>query len=852
MLACLPAASGADTQPLLVDNFDQDPTGDIPTGWSLAKTIAGTSALVAEGTPSGNKWVILHDDNGPGITTNNTLYRGFTPVSASTGSGRVAAQFDVNLAQITAGFGTRLYNGGVPTTGSNWATAVLFEGNTAYATGASPGTISYQTSVSTYLLTPLARTYSAGAWYTVRVEANLNTKLYRIFLAPQDGSLTQITPAGGVPFITSSTGTQVSEIGGISFYTSNRDNDTAGDLLIDNVNVYLDEPELPIQANTIAEARLLLRGTKISLVDKIVTAGTAGGIFYIEDDTPGAYRAAGIRVRCADQVVREGDRVDVIGRIGQSSEGNPSDHAGEREINAPQVTIRSSGNPVPRPVYIRNKHVSGSWLGPMELLTEGYEPAIKGVWPYNSWGNTGVSTWIDPQQVDAADPLNNTGLLVTVSGKVLEPTVYDPPGANYDFYIDDGSLLNDGWFSAENYGDEVFHPRGLRIRVTDPDSLSQAAPLYHGDVVRATGIAGAIACNDLGRPSSRNVRIVRPRKPEDVRVLHRDPKYVRFDRYGNALVDGRPFFPIGIYLYSWDSNVMSQVLQQGFNTVIWGATPADLDTLRDNDLMMLPYSKPEWLAVKDHPSILAWYLTDEPEGQGYTPRSMREEYERVRAEDPSRPIGLCHFLWDALTNYKHSADFVMSDVYPINPTHDAPLDPIWHHMDQIHVIHGWNFPVWPVIQTFGGPDSDGGKWGIPTPQESRAMTYIALAHRAKAMLYFSYQPGLTELWAAVRTLCGELRQLTPFLVFPSSELAISSSDGSVHARCIQVGNSGLVITVNVTRNPVQATLTIPSVPVSELALPFEGGTISLTAGAFTASFDALGVHVYQWGPTPGG
>lgn len=131
------------------------------------------------------------------------------------------------------------------------------------------------------------------------------------------------------------------------------------------------------------------------------------------------------------------------------------------------------------------------------------------------------------------------------------------------------------------------------------------------------------------------------------------------------------------------------------------------------------------------------------------------------------------------------------------------------------------------------------------------MTYLALAHRAKAMMWFSYYPSLTDTWAEVKQLCTELRQLAPFYCLPSNEPALGNSNGNIHTRLIEIGESGLIIAVNVDGGAQAANFTIPSPAPSSLTLPFEGGaTVPVTAGTFSASFDGLGVHIYQWGPTP--
>jgi hypothetical protein len=40
-----------------------------------------------------------------------------------------------------------------------------------------------------------------------------------------------------------------------------------------------------------------------------------------------------------------------------------------------------------------------------------------------------------------------------------------------------------------------------------------------------------------------------------------------FDDAGNALVNGRPFFPIGLFTYSLDEPTIAEIRKQSFNTV---------------------------------------------------------------------------------------------------------------------------------------------------------------------------------------------------------------------------------------------------------------------------------------------
>src|ERR1043166_3949862 len=90
------------------------------------------------------------------------------------------------------------------------------------------------------------------------------------------------------------------------------------------------------------------------------------------------------------------------------------------------------------------------------------------------------------------------------------------------------------------------------------------------------------------------------------------PTKVTFREDGIALVNGRPFFPIGIWVYEINTNVMADLHEHQFNTVIGGGFGADkLDYLYEQGMMAVPISGEEMVAKgKDHPALLAWCLAD--------------------------------------------------------------------------------------------------------------------------------------------------------------------------------------------------------------------------------------------------
>ena len=122
------------------------------------------------------------------------------------------------------------------------------------------------------------------------------------------------------------------------------------------------------------------------------------------------------------------------------------------------------------------------------------------------------------------------------------------------------------------------------------------------------------------------------------------------------------------------------------------------DMLREHGMMAVPFSTPEFVAkVKDHPSLLAWYLVDEPEGAGnHTPAALKQAYAHLKEKDPNHPIGVCNFLFEALEKFKEGCDFTMTDVYPILAQRDGIIGNVGVFVEEARRVHGPNWPHWCV------------------------------------------------------------------------------------------------------------------------------------------------------------
>lgn len=327
---------------------------------------------------------------------------------------------------------------------------------------------------------------------------------------------------------------------------------------------------------------------------------------------------------------------------------------------------------------------------------------------------------------------------------------------------------------------------------------------------------------------------------------------VSFNDEGIALVDGKPFFPIGVFTYELKPEVLAELHELGCNTILNGFKTNQLDLLHEHGLMAVCPPSPEWVSLAtNHPALLAWYLTDEPENRGVTPESERKRYLELKSKDPHHPIGLCHSSFEALPQFKAACDFTMTDIYPITARRDHNIMGVSIMMDEARRIHGASWPQWTYIQTFGGAEADNGVWAVPLPHEVRFMVYQALVHRATGLLYFSYWPQQPRTWQSIAILNKEIQTLVPRLVAPGRDGSLKCHDTNIQTRVRFNGNnSGVIISINTSPKFVQSILQLEGVQ-AELTLPFEGRTAKPSIkGELADRFSPYGVHVYTWGAEP--
>ena len=143
------------------------------------------------------------------------------------------------------------------------------------------------------------------------------------------------------------------------------------------------------------------------------------------------------------------------------------------------------------------------------------------------------------------------------------------------------------------------------------------------------------------------------------------------------------------------------------------------------------------------------------------------------------------------------------------------------------------------------------------------MTYLAIVHGARGILYYCYRGSQYEIldspehWADLKRLAGELRELTPVLLSDDSEeklgLRVTGPLGRtdademppVHYLLKEQGETRTLIAVNPADRAVNVTFRGPTAAYLSLNVLFENRTVTAKNGVFSDRFAPYAVHIYQ-------
>lgn len=379
---------------------------------------------------------------------------------------------------------------------------------------------------------------------------------------------------------------------------------------------------------------------------------------------------------------------------------------------------------------------------------------------------------------------------------------------------------------------------------------------------------------------------------QDWHIISRADTLVTLDSNGFLKVDGKPFFPIGIF----DGTDFPELGEAGVNVtqnydvghVRQGEEPDNNRMKKMLDSSVEAGMKHLFLVshgpncrdlnegylrrlriFRDHPGVLCWYQ-EEGVARGDQPCSfLGRFYNTVKKIAPERPIVVGDAI-DVITKVTDRSHFFPEDAmdvgiwwwYPIpisqsvrpdayageEASKGAELAP-----PTFLTLAKTTKPIWVGLQCYKKP---GGRF--PTPAEYRAQAYIAIIHGAKGVLYYTGRGSSGEgvqnqpeegHWAELKQLASELRDMTPTLTSPDArqQPVIETSGVLVSTRLKQTTEGLVLLAANRDNRPVDAAIRIPGVGKGTAEACRENRQIQYKEGLLQDRFEGYDVHVYKLG-----
>ena len=316
-------------------------------------------------------------------------------------------------------------------------------------------------------------------------------------------------------------------------------------------------------------------------------------------------------------------------------------------------------------------------------------------------------------------------------------------------------------------------------------------------------------------------------------------------------LNGKPFFPIGMYLGHPDA-----LANTGFNCLMPSTMAPEIIEESDRTGVLL---SPELTGVmrghlpwqvgvavkpfKNHAQLFGWYLCDEPDHAKMTvpPMEMRLATKMIHEIDPNRPTWAVVMSWadSNMYQYADTVDILATDIYPIEEANKKrPLVEVGEKTDVLKRAVGKNKPGIAVLQSTGKA----------TPDEEIAMTYLALVHGADGVFYwqlFEAQEN-PEVWQTMVDLSLEVKALTPVLTAPEFDKPVKVSDPRIHTLTRKLGNRLYVLTINSSPEPVAGVkFSHADVQSPAAKVLFERRDTPIAGDTWTESFKPYERHVYS-------
>lgn len=325
---------------------------------------------------------------------------------------------------------------------------------------------------------------------------------------------------------------------------------------------------------------------------------------------------------------------------------------------------------------------------------------------------------------------------------------------------------------------------------------------------------------------------------------------VTFDSRHRTIVDGKPFFPLGMYWGEITAEDIATYTNGPFNCLMPYKRPderkldichaagvkviypisgffIDIDeakTKQQAESINSKYIRGYIRRYRRHPAVMAWYLADEVPAK-YEP-ILAAKRATVHEIDPDHPTWIVLDKPADIRPLINGFDAIGMDPYPIG--NDGGKD-----RTEIGIAAGWarqakkstyGFkPMWQVPQAFD--------WGyyrpsetnrtdvrMPTYAEIRSMTWQAIAAGANGLVYYSFFDLLKRdkwpkertagAWENVCKVAKEVKSFEPILLSGEEPPVVNGTANDICARAWRYDGAVYLVVANTTRRQAKGNVDV--------------------------------------------
>lgn len=351
---------------------------------------------------------------------------------------------------------------------------------------------------------------------------------------------------------------------------------------------------------------------------------------------------------------------------------------------------------------------------------------------------------------------------------------------------------------------------------------------------------------------------------------------------GNIVLNGQPFFPIGIYHVSWIGNRqggkavpdLQLAADAGFN-VFHATIDARPDTQQLLDAAaargVYVIGETPWPddgpggfvnAWKDEPAMMGWLLADDFNapyaGPAYNhPPAQVAARRAVLAALAPQQLGYASggsYPGYRIAEFAGTMDVMGFQSYPLGAQNGPDEYALQENVDSFDWVRdqlagtGQTFVANPQAYKWGGSR-------YPTPHEARNLLYAPLLRGAKGVIWYTMWEGsdrylpktAPDLWAALPELNRETATLAPFLLH-GARTELATGDPRVHATRWELDGQTLVLALGTHRDGTRTvSLALPpdaSGPARAMFPTRTESGMTVAAGTLTGAVGPEEVHAY--------